>query len=145
MPGFEAPVMLSYSSCNRSGSIRIPHTSAAARRIEVRFPDPLANPYLAFSAMLMAGLDGIKRKLQPGDPQDADLYELSDAKAKKIPKVCFSLEQALDELKSDHQFLLEGGVFTKEFIDNYIAMKTAEVTRVRMQTCPIEFDMYYSG
>lgn len=145
VPGFEAPIMLAYSSCNRSASIRIPHTPDFARRIEVRFPDPLSNPYLAFSAMLMAGLDGIKNKLSPGDAHDLNLYELSESESKHIPKVCTSLEQALEHLAKDREFLLSGGVFTNEFIDNYIKLKQEEVIRLQMSTHPVEFEMYYSG
>jgi glutamine synthetase len=145
VPGFEAPVMLAYSSCNRSASIRIPFTSAKGRRIEVRFPDPTANPYLAFSAMLMAGLDGIQNKIHPGEAQDHDLYELPESKSQRIPKVCHSLDQALEALAADYEFLLAGGVFSKDFIENYIAMKKQEVQRLRMHTHPIEFEMYYSS
>lgn len=145
VPGFEAPVMLAYSSCNRSASIRIPHTpSPKGRRIEVRFPDPTANPYLAFSAMLMAGLDGIKNKTLPGNPCDKDLYELSAEEANGIPTVCHALDHALDCLNVDRQFLLEGGVFSNDLIDAYIALKMEEVTRLRRATHPIEFEMYYS-
>ncbi len=143
VPGFEAPVMLAYSACNRSASIRIPHTPSTGRRIEVRFPDPMANPYLAFSAMMMAGLDGIQRRLDPGQSHDEDLYELSPKAAKKIPQVCASLDQALGALEEDHEFLLAGGVFSADFISNYIDIKQREVTRLRMQTNPIEFEMYY--
>ncbi len=146
VPGFEAPVMLAYSSCNRSASIRIPHVpTPKARRIEVRFPDGLANPYLAFSAMMMAGLDGIQNRIHPGDPHDKNLYELSEAEAMHIPQVCSSLDQALHHLNEDRGFLMAGGVFSKDFIDGYIALKMEEVTRLRMATHPIEFDMYYSA
>ena len=145
VPGFEAPTMLAYSSCNRSASIRVPHTPDVARRIEVRFPDPLSNPYLAFSAMLMAGLDGIKNNLSPGEPHDKNLYELSAEESKEIPKVCSSLEQALENLDKDRGFLVTGGVFTDEFIDNYIKLKQEEITRLMMSTHPIEFAMYYSA
>jgi glutamine synthetase len=144
VPGFEAPVMLAYSACNRSASIRIPFTSAKGRRIEVRFPDPTANPYLAFSAMLLAGLDGIKNKIHPGKPEDHDLYELTDAEAQHIPRVCHSLEQALEALSEDYQFLVENSVFSEDFIKNYISMKMKEVQRLRLQTHPVEFEMYYS-
>lgn len=145
VPGFEAPVMLAYSACNRSASIRIPHSSPKGRRIEVRFPDPTANPYLAFSAMLMAGLDGIHNRIHPGGAQDHDLYELDETATKAIPKVCASLEEALAALAEDHEFLLAGGVFSKDFIENYIAMKQAEVQRLRITTHPVEFEMYYSS
>ena len=146
VPGFEAPVMLAYSSCNRSASIRIPHVpTPKARRIEVRFPDALSNPYLAFSAMMMAGLDGIQNKIHPGDPHDQNLYELTAEEAMQIPQVCSSLDEALRHLDQDRAFLMAGGVFSKAFIDGYIALKMTEVTRLRMATHPVEFDMYYSG
>lgn len=145
VPGFEAPTMLAYSSCNRSASIRVPHTPDVARRIEVRFPDALSNPYIAFSAMLMAGLDGIKNNLSPGDPRDQNLYELSDEESKDIPRVCHSLDQAMECLDKDRDFLLAGGVFSNEFIDNYIKLKHQEITRLMVSTHPVEFDMYYSG
>jgi len=145
VPGFEAPVMLAYSARNRSASIRIPWVnSAKARRIEARFPDPICNPYLGFSALLMAGLDGIKNKIHPGDAADKDLYDLPPEEGKKIPTVCSSLEQALDYLERDHGFLLEGGVFSEDMIAAYIELKRAEVERLNMTTHPIEFDMYYS-
>lgn len=145
VPGFEAPVMLAYSARNRSASIRIPVVpSPKAARIEVRFPDPTANPYLAFSAMLMAGLDGIKNKLHPGDAADKDLYDLPAEEALKIPTVAESLEQALACLDEDRAFLTEGGVFSDDFIDSYIALKSEEVTKLNMSTHPVEFEMYYS-
>ena len=145
VPGFEAPVMLAYSARNRSASIRIPYvTNPKARRIEVRFPDPTANPYLAFSAMLMAGLDGILHKIHPGDPIDKDLYDLPPEEEKAIPQVCFSLEQALEALDQDREFLKVGGVFSDDLIDAYIRLKMEDVTRVRMTTHPVEFDLYYS-
>jgi glutamine synthetase len=145
VPGFEAPVMLAYSARNRSASIRIPWVSSPkARRIEVRFPDSTANPYLGFAAMLMAGLDGIKNKLHPGDPADKDLYDLPPEEAKNIPEVCYSLEQALNSLDADREFLKEGGVFTDDVIDAYISLKMQEVTKVRMSTHPLEFELYYS-
>jgi glutamine synthetase len=145
VPGFEAPVMLAYSANNRSASIRIPHTpSPKGRRIEVRFPDPSANPYLAFSAMMMAGLDGIQNKIHPGDAMDKDLYDLEPEEAKAIPTVCHSLDMALDALDADRDFLTAGGVFTNDLIDGYIKLKMDEVTRLRMTTHPVEFDMYYS-
>ena len=145
VPGFEAPVMLAYSAKNRSASIRIPHVpNPKGRRIEVRFPDPTANPYLAFAAMMMAGLDGIKNKIHPGDAMDKDLYDLPAEEAKAIPTVSHSLEMALEALDQDRAFLTAGGVFSDDFIDSYIAMKMQEVTRLRMTTHPIEFEMYYS-
>ena len=145
VPGFEAPVKLAYSSRNRSASIRIPHVvNPKARRIETRFPDPLSNPYLCFSALLMAGLDGIQNKIHPGEPASKDLYHLPPEEDMKIPTVCASLEQALEHLDKDREFLTRGGVFTNTMIDAYIDLKMQEVTRFRMTTHPIEFDMYYS-
>jgi len=145
VPGFEAPVMLAYSARNRSASIRIPFISnPKGRRIEVRFGDSTANPYLCFAAYLMAGLDGIKNKLHPGDAMDKDLYDLPPEEEAKIPQVCHSFDQALEELDADRAFLKEGGVFTDDMIDGFIALKMEEVTRLRMSTHPVEFDMYYS-
>jgi glutamine synthetase len=145
VPGFEAPVMLAYSARNRSASIRIPHVASdKARRIEVRFPDPIANPYMAFAAMMMAGLDGIQNKIHPGDPADKNLYDLPPEEEANIPKVCHSLDMALEHLDKDREFLTRGGVFSNDFIDAYIELKMEEVTRMRMTTHPIEFDMYYS-
>ncbi len=145
VPGFEAPVLLAYSARNRSASIRIPYVSnPKARRIEVRFPDPTGNPYLSFSAMLMAGLDGIQNKIHPGEASDKDLYELPPEELKDIPTVCASLEEALENLDKDRAFLTAGGVFTDDMIDAYIELKMEEVTRLRMTTHPVEFDMYYS-
>jgi glutamine synthetase len=144
VPGFEAPVMLAYSQHNRSASIRIPYTNAKGRRIEVRFPDASSNPYFAFAAMMMAGLDGIKNKIHPGAPADADLYELSGAEAKKIPTVCHSLDQALEALDKDREFLLAGDVFSNNLIDGYINLKMQDVQKLRMSTHPVELDMYYS-
>jgi len=145
VPGFEAPVMLAYSARNRSASIRIPWVSSPkGRRIEVRFPDPTANPYLAFSAMMMAGLDGIQNKIHPGDAMDKDLYDLPAEEAASIPTVCHSLDMALEALDADRAFLTAGGVFTDDLIDGYIALKMEEVTTMRMTTHPVEFDMYYS-
>ncbi|OUS03939.1 glutamine synthetase, partial [Gammaproteobacteria bacterium 54_18_T64] len=145
VPGFEAPVMLAYSARNRSASIRIPHVpNPKARRIEVRFPDPTANPYLAFTAMLMAGLDGIKNKIHPGDPADKDLYDLPPEEAAAIPTVASSLEQALEALDTDREFLKVGGVMDDDVIDAYIALKMEEVEKLNMTTHPVEFDMYYS-
>ncbi len=146
VPGFEAPVMLAYSARNRSASIRIPHVSnPKARRIEIRFPDPTANPYLAFTALMMAGLDGMQNKIHPGDAADKNLYDLPPEEGKKIPTVCSSLDQALEYLDKDRDFLTRGGVFDNDMIDAYIALKMEEVTRFRMTTHPIEFDMYYSA
>ncbi|MBT9613037.1 MAG: glutamate--ammonia ligase [Burkholderiales bacterium] len=145
VPGFEAPVMLAYSAKNRSASIRIPHVAnPKGRRIEVRFPDPSANPYLAFTALMMAGLDGIQNKIHPGDAMDKNLYDLPPEEEKKIPKVCHSLDMALEHLDKDREFLTRGGVFSNEMIDAYIELKMEEVTRFRMTTHPVEFDMYYS-
>ncbi len=145
VPGFEAPVMLAYSARNRSASIRIPYVaSAKGRRIEVRFPDPTANPYLAFTAMMMAGLDGILNKIHPGDAADKDLYDLPAEEAKAIPTVAHSLEMACDCLEADHEFLTKGGVFSKDYIESYIAMKRAEAKRVSMAVHPLEMEMYYS-
>jgi len=145
VPGFEAPVKLAYSARNRSASIRVPYVqSDKARRIEVRFPDPGANPYLAFSAMMMAGLDGVQNKIHPGDPADKNLYDLPPEEDAKIPTVCSSLDQALEALSEDREFLTRGGVFSSDFIDAYIDLKMEEVTKFRMTTNPVEFDMYYS-
>lgn len=145
VPGFEAPINLAYSARNRSAAIRIPHVqSPKARRIEVRFPDSTANPYLAFAAMMMAGLDGIQNKIHPGDPVDKDIYELPPEEEKLIPQVCFSLEQALNALDKDREFLTKGGVFTNDLIDAYIGLKMQDVTRIRMTTHPVEFELYYS-
>jgi glutamine synthetase type I len=145
VPGFEAPINLAYSARNRSASIRIPFVqSEKARRIEVRFPDPTANPYLAFAAMLMAGLDGVQKKMHPGDAVDKNLYDLPPEEAKKVPNVCSSLDMALEHLDKDRAFLTAGGVFSNDMIDAYIALKMEEVTRFRMTTHPLEFDMYYS-
>ena len=145
VPGYEAPVTMVYSEGNRSAGIRIPHVfSEKEKRIEVRFPDALSNPYLAFPAMLMAGLDGIKNKIHPGKPVEEDLYHLPAKKVKTFPSLCSSLEQALDALEKDQDFLLEGGVFNKEIIEAYIEVKREEVSRVNMTTHPVEFDLYYS-
>ena len=146
VPGYEAPVMLAYSARNRSASIRIPFVAnPKARRVEIRFPDPVANPYLAFTALLMAGLDGIKNKIHPGDAADKDLYDLPPEEAKAIPTVCGSLEQALAALDADRAFLTVGGVMDDDMIDAYIALKQIDVDRLRMTTHPVEFDMYYSS
>src|SRR5438093_9609679 len=145
VPGFEAPINLAYSARNRSAAIRIPYVSnPKGRRIEVRFPDPTANPYLAFAAMLMAGLDGVQNKIHPGDPMDKNLYDLEPEEAAKVPHPCASLDEALDHLDRDREFLTRGGVFTDDMIDAYIALKMEEVTRFRMTTHPVEYDMYYS-
>ncbi len=145
VPGFEAPVMLAYSARNRSASIRIPYVSSPrARRVEMRFPDPTANPYLAFAALLMAGLDGIKHKIHPGDAADKDLYDLPPEEATEIPTVCASLEEALNALDADREFLTAGGVFTDDMIDGYIHLKREECLVVSQTTHPVEFDLYYS-
>jgi len=145
VPGFEAPVMLAYSARNRSASIRIPYVgNPKGRRIEVRFPDSTANPYLTFSALLMAGLDGIKNRIDPGEAMDKDLYDLPPEEEAEIPQVAFSLDQALEALDMDRDFLKAGGVFTDDVIDSYIALKNEEVSRLRLATNPVEFDMYYS-
>ena len=145
MPGYEAPVLLAYSSRNRSASCRIPLGSGPkAKRVEVRFPDPAANPYLAFAAMLMAGLDGIENKLNPGDPIDKNLYDLPPEELEKVPTVCGSLRQACEELDKDRAFLKKGNVFTDDAIDAYLELKMEEVERFEMMPHPIEFDMYYS-
>ncbi|MCP3662382.1 MAG: glutamate--ammonia ligase [Gammaproteobacteria bacterium] len=145
VPGYEAPVMLAYSARNRSASIRIPFVSnPKGRRVEVRFPDPTANPYLAFSAMMMAGLDGIQNKIHPGEAMDKDLYDLPAEEAAAIPTVCHSFDQALQALDADRDFLTAGGVFTDDLISAFIDLKMEEVTTLRMSTHPVEFDMYYS-
>ncbi|MBI1255221.1 MAG: type I glutamate--ammonia ligase [Hyphomonas sp.] len=144
VPGYEAPVMLAYSSRNRSASIRIPFGSnPKAKRIEARFPDPMANPYLAFAALLMAGLDGIENKIHPGDAMDKDLYDLPPAEAAKIPQVCGSLREALAALDADRAFLKKGGVFDDDQIDSYIDLKMEENMRFELHPHPVEFDMYY--
>ena len=145
VPHFEAPVKLAYSAKNRSASIRIPHTaSEKARRIETRFPDPIANPYLCFAALLMAGLDGIQNKIHPGEAADKNLYDLPPEEDAKIPTVCASLEEALGALDADREFLTRGGVFSSDWIDAFIDLKMEEVNKVRMTTHPVEFDLYYS-
>jgi glutamine synthetase len=146
VPGYEAPVLLAYSAKNRSASCRIPYsTNDKGKRIEVRFPDPCANPYLAFAAMLMAGLDGIKNKIHPGNAQDEDLYELQGEELAAIPTVAESLEQALSALENNHDFLLENNVFTKDMINAYIAIKREEVKMVDMMIHPAEYHLYYSS
>jgi glutamine synthetase len=145
IPGFEAPVLLAYSSRNRSASCRIPFaTSPNAKRVEVRFPDPGANPYLAYAALFMAGLDGIENKIHPGDPMDKDLYALPPEELKDIPTVCGSLRQALECLDADRAFLKKGGVFSDDFIDSYIELKMTEVHTFEHTPHPVEFKMYYS-
>lgn len=145
VPHFEAPVMLAYSARNRSASIRIPLVpSAKARRIECRFPDPAANPYLAFAAQLMAGIDGIQNKIHPGDAMDKDLYDLPAEEAANIPQVATSLDEALNELDKNRAIFTKGGVMTDEMIDAYIAIKRAEARKVSMAVHPLEFELYYS-
>jgi glutamine synthetase len=145
VPGFEAPVLLAYSSKNRSASIRIPHiTNEKAKRIEARFPDPACNPYLAFSAMLMAGIDGIKNKIHPGEADNRDLYALSEKELKKIPTVARSLREALEALNKDRNYLKQGGVFTDEQIDSYIEVKLKEAEKYDQMPHPVEFEMYYN-
>lgn len=145
VPGYEAPVLLAYSARNRSASCRIPFaTSPKAKRVEVRFPDPAANPYLAFSAMLMAGLDGIQNKIDPGQAIDKNLYDLPPRELKKIPTVSTSLREALAALDKDRAFLKAGGVFSDAMIDGYIDLKSEEVVRFEQTPHPVEFDMYYS-
>ena len=144
VPGYEAPVKLAYSARNRSASIRIPHVdSPKGKRIEVRFPDPMGNPYLGFVAMLMAGLDGIENKIDPGAPSDKNLYDLPPREMKKVPEVCGSLREALENLDRDRAFLKKGGVMDDDFIDSYIELKMEEVMRVQLHPHPVEFDMYY--
>lgn len=145
VPGFEAPVMLAYSARNRSASCRIPWVSSPkARRIEIRFPDSNGNPYFTFAALMMAGLDGIQNKIDPGGPMEKDLYDLPPEEELNIPTVCSSLEQAINALDADREFLTVGGVFTDGMIDGYIKLKMDEINRFRMTTHPVEFDMYYS-
>ena len=146
VPGFEAPVLLAYSARNRSASCRIPYvTNPKARRVEIRFPDASGNPYLTFTAMMMAGLDGIQNKIHPGDPMEKDLYDLPPEEEKNIATVAHSLDLALDALDADRDFLKAGGVMGDDMIDAYIALKTEEVQRLRLATHPVEFEMYYSG
>jgi glutamine synthetase len=144
VPGYEAPVKLAYSARNRSASIRIPHVeSPKGKRIEVRFPDPMGNPYLTFVALLMAGLDGIENKIDPGQPMDKNLYDLPPREQKKVPEVCGSLREALENLDRDRAFLKKGGVMDDDFIDSYIELKMEEVMRLQLHPHPVEFDMYY--
>ncbi len=146
VPGYEAPVLLAYSSRNRSASCRIPYGAGAkAKRVEFRFPDALANPYLAYSALLMAGLDGIQNRIHPGDPMDKNLYDLPPAELEQVPTVCGSLREALDSLEADFEFLLKGDVFSKDQIEAYVELKREEVARWEMTPSPVEFDMYYSA
>ncbi|WP_341676548.1 type I glutamate--ammonia ligase [Niveibacterium sp. SC-1] len=145
VPHYEAPVKLAYSAKNRSASIRIPFVNSdKARRIETRFPDPGANPYLCFAALMMAGLDGVQNKIHPGDPADKNLYDLPPEEDAKIPTVCASLEEALEALRADHEFLTRGGVFSEDWIQSYLDLKMEDVNRLRMTTTPVEFEMYYS-
>ena len=145
VPGFEAPVLLAYSARNRSASCRIPYvTNPKARRVEIRFPDSSGNPYLTFTAMMMAGLDGIQNKIHPGGPMEKDLYDLPPEEEKNIATVAHSLDLALDALAADRDFLKAGGVMGDDMIDAYIALKTEEVQRLRLATHPVEFEMYYS-
>ena len=143
--GFEAPTLRAYSARNRSAAVRIPYeANPKGRRIEVRFPDSCGNPYFAFAAMLMAGLDGIQNRIHPGEPVDKDLYDLPPEVEKDIPTVCFSLEQALEELDNDRGFLTAGDVFSDDLIDGYLELKEEELTLLRKSTHPVEFQMYYS-
>ena len=146
VPGYEAPVLLAYSSRNRSASCRIPYgSSPKAKRVEARFPDPLANPYLAFAAMLMAGLDGIENKIDPGKAMDKNLYDLPPKELKKVPTVCGSLREALTNLDKSRAVFTKGGVFDNDYIDSYIEMRMIDVQRTDMTPHPVEFDMYYSS
>ena len=145
VPGFEAPVLLAYSARNRSASIRIPWVSSPkAKRLETRFPDPAANPYLAFAALLMAGLDGIENRIDPGDAMDKDLYDLPPEELKDVPTVCASLREAMAALDADREFLKKGNVFNDDQIDAYIDLKMEEVSRFETTPHPVEFAMYYS-
>ncbi|MBY8829784.1 type I glutamate--ammonia ligase [Hephaestia mangrovi] len=146
VPGFEAPVLLAYSSRNRSASCRIPYgTGAKAKRVEFRFPDAMANPYLCYAALLMAGLDGIQNKIHPGDAMDKNLYDLPPSELVNVPTVCGSLREALVALQEDYEFLLKGDVFTKDQIDAYADLKWADVIRFETTPSPVEYDMYYSA
>jgi glutamine synthetase len=144
VPGFEAPVLLAYAARNRSAAVRIPASSARARRIEVRFPDGMANPYLAFTAMLLAGLDGIQRKIDPGAACEDDLYQRQDPNAPPIATVAQSLEQAVASLRDDHDYLLQGDVFTPSYLERYIALREHDITTLRCLVHPAEFELYYS-
>jgi glutamine synthetase len=146
IPGFEAPVLLAYSARNRSASCRIPYVaSPKGKRVEIRFPDAMANPYLAFSAMLMAGLDGIENKIHPGDPMDKDLYDLPAEELQNIPTVAGSLREALESLDGDRDFLKKGDVISDDLIDGYLELKFEEVHYLEHTTHPVEFEMYYSA
>jgi glutamine synthetase len=146
VPGYEAPVLLAYSSRNRSASCRIPYGAGSkAKRVEFRFPDALANPYLCYAALLMAGLDGIQNKIHPGDPMDKNLYDLPPAELEQVPTVCASLREALDSLEADQDYLLKGDVFTRDQIAAYVEIKRGEVARWEMTPSPVEYDMYYSS
>ena len=146
IPGFEAPVLLAYSARNRSASIRIPYVAdPKGKRLEARFPDAMANPYLAYTAMLMAGLDGIQNKIHPGDPMDKDLYDLPPEELKDIPTASGSLREALESLEKDRSFLKKGDVFSDDQIDAYLELKWAEVHTLEHTTHPVEFSMYYSS
>jgi glutamine synthetase len=146
VPGFEAPVLLAYSARNRSASCRIPHSASPnGKRVEVRFPDPTANPYLSFAALMMAGLDGIENKIHPGEAMDKDLYHLPPEELKEVPRVAESLAVALDALDADREFLKKGDVFSDDQIDAYIELKREEIQRLEMTPHPIEFEMYYSS
>jgi len=145
VPGYEAPVLLAYSARNRSASCRIPYGAGAkAKRVEVRFPDAMANPYLAYAALFMAGLDGIQNRIHPGEAMDKNLYDLPPAELAEVPTVCGSLREALENLAADHDFLLKGDVFSKDQIESYIELKMEDVARWEMTPSPVEFDMYYS-
>ena len=145
VPGFEAPTLLAYSARNRSASCRIPFTTGPnGKRVEVRFPDPSSNPYLAFAAMLMAGLDGIRNRIDPGDPLDKNLYDLDPEERSGIATLSSSLKEAVDSLESNHNFLTEGGVFAKDAIEGYIELRREEIQRLDYSPHPAEFDMYYS-
>ena len=145
IPGFEAPVLRAYSARNRSGCVRIPWTeSPKAKRVEARFPDPAANPYLCFAALLMAGLDGIQNRIDPGEANDKNLYDLPPEELAGVPTVCASLREALDELEADHQFLLAGDVFSADQIAGYAELKWEEVYAFEHTPHPVEFKLYYS-
>jgi len=145
VPGFEAPVRLAYSARNRSASIRIPMYSQSpkAKRIEIRFPDPTTNPYLAFAAILMAAIDGIENKLNPGEPFDKDIYSLPPEELQNIPQLPGSLEESLKTLEEDYEFLLKGGVFTEEFIQMWIESKKEEINKMKFTPHPLEFELYF--
>ena len=145
VPHYEAPTKLAYSAKNRSASIRIPHVaSSKGRRVEVRYPDAMANPYIVFAAMLMAGLDGVQNKIHPGDPVDKNLYDLPPEEAAEVPSVASSLEEAIDALKKDHDFLLKGDGVSEDWVEAYVTLKETEARRVSMAPHPMEFELYYS-